>query len=337
MSRIVTDVVVIGSGVAGIETARCLASIGVDVVVHEKSQIPGGHSSQWSSIFPSERSGSSIMDELISSAIGCGVGLRCNSSVEHIDSRGDGFCVRCSDGAEYEARAVVVANGFSLFDARLKEELGYGIYPSVITSYEWERSLVEGVLPFKGTGRNVFAVVHCVGSRDMKCGNNYCSKVCCMAGVKCAIELKKRFPGCSVFNFYMDLRMFDHNYEELYLSAQVDYGVRFVRGRVSEISPSTNNRVSIKAEDTLLGVPVNLQADGVVLMAGMTPASSIECGFNIARNSMKFFSYDMVNCNLTSQPGVFVAGACKGPMNFAGCIADARSAAIAVEHFLSGR
>ncbi len=336
MSSVKVDVAVIGSGIAGLEVAKLLAAKGYGVVVHEKGSTPGGHSSQWSTIFPINRSGSEIVGEMVDACNDNGVDIRCNSSVQNIDKEVDGYLIACSGGTDYIARAVVVASGFSMFDARMKEELGYGIYPQVITSEDWEKSLVNDVDPFNEGDRKTFAVVHCVGSRDMKCGNNYCSKVCCMAGVKCAIELKKRYPGCRVSNFYMDLRMFDHFYEDLYLSAQLDYGVQFVRGRVSEISPADNNKVCVKAEDTLLGLPLNIMTDGVVLMTGMTPSNNINSNFYLELSSMKFYGYDAMNCNATSQPGFFLAGACKGPMNFAGCIADARSAAIAVDNYLNG-
>ncbi len=113
------------------------------------------------------------------------------------------------------------------------------------------------------------ALLHCVGSRDEKVCQRHCSKVCCITGVKQAIELKKMFPEADVFNFYMDIRMFGAGYEELYREAQQSYNIHFVRGRISEASPMINGRIQIKAEDTLTGRPLRMSIDMLVLLAGM--------------------------------------------------------------------
>ncbi|NJO70443.1 MAG: CoB--CoM heterodisulfide reductase iron-sulfur subunit A family protein, partial [Bacteroidetes bacterium] len=96
-------------------------------------------------------------------------------------------------------------------------------------------------------------IVHCVGSRDEKAGNTYCSKVCCVTGVKQAIELKEQLPSSEIFNFYMDLRMYDRYFEDLYKEAQVKHHVQFIRGRLSEAFENPDGTVMIKIEDTLWG------------------------------------------------------------------------------------
>ena len=99
------------------------------------------------------------------------------------------------------------------------------------------------------------AFLHCVGSRDEKVCQQHCSKVCCITGVKQAMEMKQLFPEADVFNFYMDIRMFGPGYEEMYREAQQKYNIHFLRGRISEASPTIDGRVQIKAEDTLTGRP----------------------------------------------------------------------------------
>lgn len=63
--------------------------------------------------------------------------------------------------------------------------------------------------------------------------------------------------------------MFGKGYEDLYLKAQKDYGIRFIRGRVSEVAENIDKQLVIKAEDTLSGKPVKVTLDLLVLMAGM--------------------------------------------------------------------
>ena len=48
--------------------------------------------------------------------------------------------------------------------------------------------LANGVVP------ETIGIIHCVGSRDEKVGNFYCSKLCCVTAVKQAIELREHLP-----------------------------------------------------------------------------------------------------------------------------------------------
>ncbi|MFR7812698.1 MAG: hypothetical protein ACLU4N_27595 [Butyricimonas faecihominis] len=75
-------------------------------------------------------------------------------------------------------------------------------------------------------------IIHCVGSRDEKVCNYHCSKLCCITGVKQAIELRELLPTRNLL-FYMDMRMFGPGYEEMYRDAQEKYNIKFV-GRLSE-------------------------------------------------------------------------------------------------------
>jgi heterodisulfide reductase subunit A2 len=184
--------------------------------------------------------------------------------------------VNLSGGTEEKADAVIVATGFDLFDARSKEEYGYGIYDNVITSAELEGMFNRGrIARADGKRAGRIGLIHCVGSRDEKVNNNHCSKVCCVTAVKQAIEIRKMLPGCEVFCFYMDMRMYGPYYEELYRESQEVHNVNFIRGKVSEASVNINNRLVIKVEDTLAGRPLRMELDIMVLMVGMEMAG---CG-----------------------------------------------------------
>ena len=202
--------------------------------------------------------------------------------------------------------------------------------------------------------------MHCVGSRDEKVGNRYCSKVCCATAVKQACEIKQQFPDAVVYCFYMDLRMFGRGYEDMYLEAQKKYGVIFVRGRVSEVSELeaqkkygvifVRGRVSevsedkdghlfVKAEDTLSGKPLRVTLDLLVLMAGMShnravdpiartlALSTMEDGFLKPKDSL-------TAAQASYCTGVFYAGACTGPKTLPETMAEARAAATSIHEYL---
>ena len=77
---------------------------------------------------------------------------------------------------------IIVATGYDTFDATRKPVYGYGRFENVVTGLQMERMIVhaaEGtpIRPIKGR----IAFIQCVGSRDEQVGNEYCSRVCCVA------------------------------------------------------------------------------------------------------------------------------------------------------------
>jgi heterodisulfide reductase subunit A2 len=339
-------VAVIGAGPAGLQLAASLSQLGIAVRLYEKEEKPGGHLASWHSLFPDLEPADDLLQSLVKEIANRNVEFISGHEVTGLMKSNGSWNVELNKGEPDRADAVVIASGFNSFKAELKEEYGFGLYPAVVTSVD-----VEGMLnqkrawPFSNNSAGLrFGLVHCVGSRDLKCGNTYCSKVCCATAVKQSIELKKRFPESSVFCFYMDMRMFGLGYEELYQKAQVEYNVQFIRGRLSEAAPAEGNRVVVKAEDTLMGRPVKLTLDMLVLMVGMTPAnvSSVKGGhFQLEKPGFASSFIQPVDkmrdASLSNEPGLFISGSCKGPATLPEVIQDARATSLEVYNFLSGK
>jgi heterodisulfide reductase subunit A len=178
-----------------------------------------------------------------------------------------------------------------------------------------------------------------VGSRDEKSGNHYCSKVCCITGVKQAIELKKRLPEAEIYCFYMDLRMYGKNFEELYREAQEKYDIQFIRGRLSEASEKIDKSLLIKSEDTLSGRPLKMNVDLLVLLVGMeagkgTSSAAATCGIGCEESGFLKTTDSFLKSNFSEQEGIFLAGSCTAPMTVNDTILHARSAAMEVNNYL---
>ena len=134
---------------------------------------------------------------------------------------------------EIEVNAIIASTGFELFDSRQKEEYGYGIYPNVITGLALERLLSASgptggrvIRPSDGKIPRKVAFLQCVGSRDERIGNLYCSRVCCMYATKEAMLLKEHVPEIDVTIFYMDIRAYGKGFEEFYQRAKQEFGIK---------------------------------------------------------------------------------------------------------------
>jgi heterodisulfide reductase subunit A2 len=334
-------VVVIGGGVAGLEAAGRLSIEGMEVSLLEKDDVTGGHLNRWFRLFPDRRDSSEVKDYLDKLTLVRNVKLFTNVRIEKIDRNQKKFYILTSEGNEMEADAVVVATGFDLFRSSRKEEYGYGIYDNVITSADLEEMFRKGsILTSAGQVPARVGIVHCVGSRDEKVGNHYCSKLCCITAVKQAIEIREHQPETSVFCFYMDMRMGGAHYEELYRQAQELWGVNFIRGKVSEASESIDKKVVIKVEDTLAGKPLKMQVDMLVLMAGMEMSEggkSIAGMAGLKTGENRFYAVEdqHFGSNRSNIEGLFYAGTCTAPMNITETISHARAAVSEVVDYLN--
>lgn len=332
-------VVIVGGGAAGMQTALELKARGLEPVIVERDIELGGKVRGWHKLFPSFTPADEVMrpiaERIKSERIRCFLG----QEVRQISP--DGVTLRSNERIPGEA--VVVATGFTLFDAHRKQEYGYGLYNNVITSVDLERMMNSGkVMLADGTEPRRIAILHCVGSRDEKVGQRHCSKVCCITGVKQAIELKQMFPTADVFNFYMDIRMFGPGYEELYREAQQKYNVHFVRGRISEAAETINQRIQIKAEDTLTGRPLRMTVDMLVLLVGMSPNYENEelaerSSLALAPNGFFKYNDSFLGAVHSNQKGIFYVGAATAPKSLADTLAEASMTASAVAEYIKDK
>jgi heterodisulfide reductase subunit A len=327
-------IAIIGAGPAGIEAASVLAKQH-QVTLFEKEERPLCNIRDKAFLFPDFSSADELANQLEAKLSHENITLKAATPVVSMQRTGEQWTLTTADGETASFDAVLLATGYKVFDAHQKEELGYGIYKGVITSLEMEKMIKENrICNNMNEVPKQVVFLQCVGSRDEKSGNHYCSKVCCVTAVKQAIEIKKQHPETDVYVFYMDLRMWGQGFEEMYREAQEKYGVNFVRGRISEAASTFDNRVQIKAEDTLMGNPMTMTADLLVLMVGMcasegTAILSKSAGIDGLYRFAQSLSPHTED-NLTTQPGLYLAGACKRPMSISDTIQDARAAAIAM-------
>jgi len=335
-----TDVVVIGGGAAGMEAAGRIAQAGYSVSVLEKKSETGGNLANWYQLFPDRKDSREVLGYLNNVVRNEKLKMLTGTSVKSVDRQKGVYRIKTSSGEIIDTEAIVVATGFDLFKSERKEEYGYGIYENVYSSADLEKMFRAAEVKLKnGTLPQKIGMVHCVGSRDEKSGNIYCSKLCCVTAVKQAIELREMLPASKVFCFYMDMRMGGAHYEELYLEAQEKHSVNFIRGKVSEVGEAHNGKLIVKVEDTLAGRPLRMELDMLVLMAGMEMSGGgkeISELLDLDTGDNRFFKStdNHFGSNMSNSEGVFYAGTCIAPMSIPETISHARAAAVDVIQYL---
>ncbi len=240
------------------------------------------------------------------------------------------------------AGAIILATGFKAFDPSPLVQYGYGIYPEVYTSLEFER-LNNATGPTGGsilkkdkTPPERVAIIHCVGSRD-KNHREYCSRVCCMYSMKFA-HLVREKTGAEVWEFYIDVRAPGKLYEEFYNRVQEE-GVHLVRGRVAEVTdilddpnnPEHQGRLTVVAENTLTRRMLRIPVDMVILSVGLEPADgSADIGRMTGVSTDKDGWLTELHAKLapvsTPSKGIFLAGCCQGPKDIPDTVAQAMGA-----------
>jgi heterodisulfide reductase subunit A len=241
---------------------------------------------------------------------------------------------------EFDVGTIIVATGYDQFDPSVIPQYGYGRYDNVLTGLHFERMTCAAgptsgkILLKDGRQPERVAIVHCVGSRDQNY-HEYCSRVCCMYGLKYA-HLIKELAKADVYEFYIDMRCFGEGYEEFYKRLSEE-GVNFIRGKVAKITDEAltdeeKGKLVVVGEDTLLGKLVRVPVDMVILCSALearSDAENVARLFNLNRRADGFFLERHVKLDPVATPtdGIFIAGCCEGPRDIPDTVAQAEATA----------
>ena len=339
------SVLVVGGGPAGLEAARAVAEMGARAILVERRAVLGGtpDESSYAALTPRMGSAQDALDLLRAGVQHPNVDIHLETRLTACSGSVGDFSVTL-DGPSGATTDSVVATGFQHFDpGRETQMYGYYEYTDVITLPDAEKMLSEHHFVRPSTGeppRNV-AFIQCVGSRDRRLGNEYCSKVCCGVASKEAIEIRRLLPDTKVYIFYIDMRMYGYWEPEIYWPAQEQYNVNYIRGIVTEIV-GRDGRLLMKGEDTTMGRPLEVLMDVIVLSVGMEPSRGtrdVAGILGVDQNKYGFIAtpgepMDPVG---TSVPGIFVAGAAAGPKDLEDTMSMAGAAAMRALRAIRGQ
>jgi len=236
------------------------------------------------------------------------------------------------------AASIVVATGYTVFDACKKAQFGHLALPDVITSIELERMInasgpTGGKVMRLSDGKTPQCVlfVQCVGSRDTSIDRPYCSCVCCMQAIKNAMLIKEKHPTTEVIVCYIDIRAYGKGYEEYFERAK-SMGIRFLHGMPSDVLTDREGMI-VQVENTEDGEVLVLHPDLVVLSVGIGPADDTKkiaqrLGIPLEETGFIKPVHDALEAVVTIKPGIYVAGTTTAPKDIPDSVAQAGSAAM---------
>jgi heterodisulfide reductase subunit A len=239
-----------------------------------------------------------------------------------------------------EVDAVVVATGFTPFDPRIKSTYRYDDLENVVSGLDLEsgkRAKGTVLRPSDGKPPKKIAFIQCVGSRDERLGNLWCSQVCCPYALRTAQAMKHKDPELDITVFYMDIQNTGNDFPVFYQKCKDE--MKFVRNIPVDMYKTDDDRVRTRfmaAEGSSEAVDDDF--DLVVLSVGIMPAADNAALSELVGaplNGDGFFACtDMLNRTATDQEGVFMAGTATGPKTIAESIVHAGQSAGEVMKYL---
>ena len=334
-------VVIIGGGISGMRAAIDLAKMGNQVYLIEKEKILGGHVAKWDDLYITGQKGKSIIEALAKEVKRLtNITVFTLATVEKVSGSIGNFIVDVKIGSEIlnlKSGAILVTTGFESYIPK-EGEFGYKNYPSVITLPDF-RELIDqsrDTLVYNNRKVSSIAYIYCVGMRQAKGENKYCSRVCCTTAIHSSLLLHEKFKNIKAYHLYRDIRTYGK--QEILYERSSKNGDIFLKydEKTAPIVEQTNGQLLIKIKDELTKrMDLELETDLVVLVTGMVPrsdSSEISGKLKIPVGNDKFFNeiHPKLRPVETVINGVFLGGSCQGPKNISEAVQSSLSAAVKI-------
>jgi len=320
---------IVGGGLAGLESALAVAGSGFPVTLVEKKDKLGGNASHVSHTWQ----GFDVRDHLktVVSRVekSDNIEVLLNTTVKE----NSGFAGSFLTTLAQEGKNFDVAHGVAILatggKASVPKEYAYGDNSNVYTWDELGRKLIDDPESLYNAKSAVF--IQCVGSREPE--HPYCSNFCCTFSVRAAMDLKSRNPDMDIFILYREMRTFGER-ESLYREAR-EKGVIFIRFDLDHKplveAKEKGGNLLVTAYDSILEKHIAIQADFVSLQSAIVPDASREIAeaFHIELDPDGFLaeSPQKLRPMEASRPGIYLAGLAHYPKDTGESITQAKGAA----------
>lgn len=245
---------------------------------------------------------------------------------------------------EINVGAIIVAAGLDVYRPVEDGKFGYKKFKNVLTSIEFER-LLSGVGP---TGGNVkrddgiapkrIAWIQCVGSKDTRRGENYCSAVCCMAASTEAVGTLERDRESKVYVIHNDILAYAKGFQEYFRESEKQ-GVNYVRARVEDVKEVENGNLALSLKKPS-GAVEQLEVDMLVLSTAQIPNPENEklagiLGVQLDDNGFFTGNEPVLDPLATTSQGIYVCGSAQSSKDISESVVQGSGAAALAAGLLS--
>ena len=333
---------IIGGGISGMIAALEIANAGKKVYLIEKTDHLGGHVIKFDLTFPHLSSAKQLIRPIIQRVENHpNIDIFFNTEIRDVSGYIGNFKtnIKANGSGEQELTFgnIIAAVGLKPFDPSKIEEYGYGRFPDVITSMEFEEMLGRGkILTKYGKEPRNIAIIHCVGSRNKKY-HEYCSRTCCMVALKFVHQIRAALPSTNIFEVYADMRAYGKGHEEFYALTThkqiifLMYDQQEQLPLIREADRKDDCNMIIEMNEKLSGEAIEVPVDMVILMVNMEAHENVKevvhaIGVSLCGNQFFIEKHPKLDPVATTTGGVYIVGTCQGPKDIPDSVAQARAA-----------
>ena len=323
------DVLVIGGGIAGMESALNLAGKNRLVFLVEKSAELGGKSVYFQKLLPRQGINADKINRKIKEVNkNPYIKVFTTTELDKIVGFLGNFEIvlkNNKDNSETEllAGAVVLATGYQNANPQDFKGYKYSKEDDVYTALEIEKMYKEtSQISLKsGKAPQQVALVHCVGRKEV----GYCSKICCNYLIKISDYLKEISSEIEIIDLYQDMCLPEKEDQEYYEKIAAK-GIQPQRITAVKVAGNQLTYTGINGSET------TIKPDMIILAPALVPAAD-NAHFaellNIELHETGFFQEAHIKINpvSTNTDGVFVVGANRGACGISDAIIQAQAAA----------
>lgn len=324
---------VVGGGVSGMVSAISLTEQGYEVILVEKSGALGGNAKHLNYTIHNNIPRlfvQGLIDKIHAIA---NIHLYLNTEITSVTGHAGNYRTTLQhaefNSSVVEHGAVIIAIGAQPVKP---QSYFYGQHAAVLTQLELEQLLQKSGCQSKNV-----VMIQCVESRDEN--RPYCSKVCCTQAMKNALKIKDLEPETNVFILYRDITTYGL-LEQYYTEARRK-GVIFIRYQEGAKPNVTvqGEKIKVEVRDQVLGLPVQIDADLLVLSSGIEPsgdALQLSRLFKVSLNQEGFFSEKNIKFRPSDMEieGIYLCGLAGSPTSLGESITQAEAAAMRATTFL---
>ncbi len=332
-------VAVIGAGVSGMRAAMALSDVGEEVYLIESADRPGGKVAARSKLFPDNSSGKALTDRMLAEIKKRPtIKIFTKATIMSVSGSIGNFTLKVSvDGKEtlpLVAGAILVSTGYDDY-MPAKGEFGFASGSNIMTLPDFNTLLESGSGDIKVNGKVVkrIAFIYCVGMRQVKGPNTYCSRVCCTAAISTSLAAHERAKDIDTFHFYRDIRTYGKQ-EALYeASSKAGDTYLMYNEKTPPVVEQKGDHVRVSVKDQLSAKKeIEVDVDLVVLVTGMVPRSNsaqVASLFKIPTGSDHFFNeiHPKLRPVETVINGIYLGGSCQGPKTVSESVNSSMAAA----------